>query len=157
MNTVNFANTQSFPANTLALPELLDLAKLANPQLIDHFECTEYPNGSQYSIKFQLAHLFREFRVPQICGEFDVNSKRNGDGGIEYSAISTIDRDICKLESLVVEVSNDGTAIRMTGVAQVDKEIPVLVITAAKRMLKLAMKATAEYMSAISASTKKTI
>ena len=86
-----------------------------------------------------------------------MNSKRNGDGGIEYSAISTIDRDICKLDSLVVEVSNNGTEIRMTGVARVDKEIPGLVITAAKRMLKIAMKATAEYMSAISASTKKTI
>jgi len=157
MNTINFANKQSFPANTLALPELLDLAKLANPQLIDHFECTEYPNGSQYSIKFQLAHLFREFRVPQICGEFDVNSKRNNDGGVEYSAISTIDREICRLESLVVEVSNNGTEIGITGVAQVDKEIPKLVITAAKRMLKLAMKATAEYIGAISASTEKTI
>jgi len=157
MNTVNFANTQSFPTNTLALPELLDLAKLANPQLIDYCECTEYPNGSQYSIKFQLAHLFREFRVPQIYGEFDVNSKRNEDGSIEYSALSSIDRGICKLESLVVKVSKNGSEITIMNVAQVDKEIPKLVITAAKRMLKLAMKATAEYMSAISASSKKTI
>ena len=157
MNTVEFTNTQSFPANTLTLPELLHLAKLANPQLIDHFECTEHPNASQYSIKFQLAHIFREFRVPQICGELDVDSKRNGDGGVEYSALTFIERGVCKLEGLVVEISNNGTEIRITGVAQVDKEIPKLVITAAKRMLKLAMKATAEYISAISASTKKTI
>ena len=157
MNTVNFSNTQSFPANSLTLPELVELAKLANPQLIDYCDCTEYPNGSKYSIKFQLAHLFREFRVPQICGEFDVNSKRNDDESIEYSALSSIDRGICKLESLFVKISNNGTEITIMNVAQVDKEIPRLVITAAKRMLKLAMKATAEYMSAISASTKKTI
>jgi hypothetical protein len=157
MNTVNFANTQSFPANTLTLPELLHIAKLANPHLIDYCECTEYQNGSQYSFRFQLAHLFREFRVPQISGEFDVNSKRNDDGGIEYSTLSAIDRGICKLESLVVKVSNQNTEISVTCVTQVDKEIPRLVITAAKRMLRLAMKATAEYISTISASTEKTI
>lgn len=154
MNNVNFSNTQSFSANSFTLPELLHFVKLANPQLIDYFECTECPNKSQYSIKFQLAHLFREFRVPQIIGEIIVNSKMNEDGSVEYSAISTIEHDISNLESFVVLVSPNGTEMSITCVAHVDNNIPKVVITAAKRLLKLAMKATAEYICAIS---KKTI
>ena len=157
MDTVTLSHTQAFPPNAMTLPELLDIAKKANPKLIEHVWCSPYPNGSQYSIKFQLAHLFRELRIPQISGEFDVDSKRNEDGSVEYSALSSIIHEHSKLTDLKVAVSPCGDEISVDVKAHVDDSIPGFVITAAKRILRLAMRATAEYMGGVLGTSEKTI
>jgi len=157
MDTVSLSHTQAFPPNAMALPELLDMARKANPKLIEHVWCSPYPNGSQYSVNFRLAHLFRELRIPQIAGEFDVDNKRNEDGSVEYSALSSIIHEHSKLTNLKVTISSGGSLISVDVKAHVDESIPGFVIAAAKRILRLAMRATAAYMGGVLGTSEKTI
>jgi hypothetical protein len=157
MEPVALSHTQPFPPNAMTLPDLLDMARKANPKLIEHVWCSPYPNGSQYSVNFRLAHLFRELGIPQISGEFDIDSKRNEDGCVEYSAQSTIIHEHSKLTDLTVTVSSAGSLISVYVKTHVDESIPGFVITAAKRILRLAMRETAEYMSGVLGTSRKTI
>lgn len=157
MGRITLSHTQTFPPNTMTLPELLDIAKRANPKLFEHIWCSPYPNGSQYHVNFRLVHLFRELRLPQISSEFDVNSKRSEDGGVEYSALSSIIHEHSRVTGLRVIVSADGTEISVLVQAYADDTIPEFVITAAKRILRLAMRATADYMSDVLGIVNKTI
>ena len=155
MEKVHFSNTQNFPPNNLTFIELLNAAKNANPQLIEYFACSDWTNDNQLCIKFRLVHIFKEFRIPQIQGDFIVNSKRNDDGSVEYSVVSTIERDLGKLECLSISISPDGTEINISGSADLNNDMPRLVITGAKRILKLAMRATSQYIGNIPANSNK--
>jgi hypothetical protein len=148
MNQVHISINQQFPPNNLTLKELLEAIKVANSHLIEQMEVHEQENN-QLSVVFQLVHLFREFHVPQISGEFLVDSKRNKDGGVEYSARSVASFQNSKLNSLVVCMNKTGNEVILNCDIELDERIPMVVVTGAKRILRLAMEATSRYVSII--------